>query len=135
MLEDAPPASTPALSARIAKTPGRPVNGRSPFRFRDTLPAGVASRRPFYSAIHQPMPFQRRAHPDLAKHSRRPSGMSEDAQLILVSIIAALLLAGGLFLAFGVGGWLAVTGGILLALVGMAVGLIVLYAFAYTHQH
>jgi hypothetical protein len=61
--------------------------------------------------------------------------MSEDAQLILVSIIAALLLAGGLFLAFGVGGWLAVTGGILLALVGMAVGLIVLYAFAYTHQH
>ena len=78
----------------------------------------------------------------MAQHSKKPLNneaqrspmLSEDFKFISLLVAGTLVLLGaGLFLISGVGGGLAVAGGILLVLAGLAVGLFTLYVVNYKH--
>lgn len=70
----------------------------------------------------------------LVSQPQRTPSLSENAKFISIFIAGTLLLlAAGLFLTFGVGGWLAVTGGVVLLLAGLAASLFTLYIATYKH--
>lgn len=81
------------------------------------------------------MPLKRRPEPSVVKHSRRLPKISEDTKVITLGIALTLaLIAGGILLLSTIAGWLATTGGVLLILAGIAVGLFLLYAFLFGSQ-
>ena len=130
------PAPVHTLPAHIAPSPGQAGNGQPPFRFRRATPIATASRRPFH-ALHQPlMPIKcPLLRPHSVKRTRRLPAITEDTKVILLGTAAVLaLLAGGIYLVSAVAGWLALTGGILLIVTGVVVGLFLLYAFLFGSQ-
>jgi hypothetical protein len=124
------------LPAPIATPPGQAGNGQPSFRFRRVTPIATAGRQPFHALRHPLMPSKRpllRSHS--VKRTRRLPTITEDTKVILLGTAAVLaLLAGGIFLVSAVAGWLALTGGILLIVTGVVVGLFLLYAFLFGSQ-
>ena len=76
---------------------------------------------------------QRKLRP--AGQIQRSPSLSEGTELKLFGIgVPVLLVAAGLFLAIGVGGWLAITGGIVLVLAGVAICSLTLYLYKFGNQ-
>jgi hypothetical protein len=125
-----PPSVT---SAEVATTLISPISHRQFARSATSRPLStrIPSRLPAWQTIR----VKRQSYPRVASKTDRSSALSEDTKFTILLLSGALLLiGGGVVLAFGVGGALAVTGGVVLMLAGLCLGLFCLYVSLLGHQ-